>query len=150
MQTVAEVVKESIAATGENIQVRAGGIRAVGSQPGLRSLAQHRTDGDGRGPMGEGPSLPPPASVPAPSIVHASRFHPCLLTGCACSLLLQVRRFVKFNLGEGLEKRSNDFAAEVAQQTQAKADEKPAPKPVEAPAPAKVCTAAALDSSVGE
>lgn len=32
----------------------------------------------------------------------------------------QVRRFVKFNLGEGLEKKSNDFAAEVAQQTQKK------------------------------
>jgi elongation factor Ts len=33
----------------------------------------------------------------------------------------QVRRFVRYNLGEGLEKKSNDFAAEVAQQTQAKA-----------------------------
>lgn len=32
----------------------------------------------------------------------------------------QVRRFIKFNLGEGLEKRSNDFAAEVAEQTQKK------------------------------
>lgn len=40
--------------------------------------------------------------------------------------LLQVRRFVKFNLGEGLEKKSNDFAAEVAQQTQAKKADKPA------------------------
>jgi elongation factor Ts len=38
-----------------------------------------------------------------------------------------VRRFVKYNLGEGLEKRSNDFAAEVAQQTAKKA-EAPAPK----------------------
>lgn len=27
---------------------------------------------------------------------------------------------MKFNLGEGLEKKSTDFAAEVAQQTQAK------------------------------
>lgn len=36
---------------------------------------------------------------------------------CCCA---QVRRFVKFNLGEGLEKKSTDFAAEVAQQTQAK------------------------------
>lgn len=26
---------------------------------------------------------------------------------------IQVRRFVRYNLGEGLEKRSNDFAAEV-------------------------------------
>jgi elongation factor Ts len=40
---------------------------------------------------------------------------------------LQVRRFVKYNLGEGLKKRSNDFAAEVAQQTAKKA-EAPAPK----------------------
>ena len=39
----------------------------------------------------------------------------------------QVRRFVKYNLGEGLEKKSSDFAAEVAQQTQAKAAA-PAPK----------------------
>jgi elongation factor Ts len=49
----------------------------------------------------------------------------------------QVRRFVKFNLGEGLEKRSNDFAAEVAQQTQAKAkpaaDAKPAAAAKEQP-----------------
>jgi elongation factor Ts len=45
-------------------------------------------------------------------------------------LVLQVRRFVKFNLGEGLEKKSNDFAAEVAQQTQKKeaAPAKPAAK----------------------
>lgn len=37
------------------------------------------------------------------------------------SFLAQVRRFTKYNLGQGLEKKSNDFAAEVAQQTQAKA-----------------------------
>jgi hypothetical protein len=42
-----------------------------------------------------------------------------------------VRRFIKYNLGEGLEKRSNDFAAEVAQQTQAKAAAPAAPKPEE-------------------
>jgi elongation factor Ts len=30
---------------------------------------------------------------------------------------IRVRRFVRFNLGEGLEKRSTDFAAEVAAQT---------------------------------
>ena len=34
---------------------------------------------------------------------------------------IQVRRFERYKLGEGMEKRSNDFAAEVAQQTQAKA-----------------------------
>lgn len=33
---------------------------------------------------------------------------------------------MKYNLGEGLEKKSNDFAAEVAQQTQAKAKAAPA------------------------
>ena len=45
---------------------------------------------------------------------------------------VSIRRFERFKLGEGLEKRSNDFAAEVAQQTQAKAA---APKeaPKEAP-----------------
>jgi hypothetical protein len=40
---------------------------------------------------------------------------------------MQIRRFIKYRLGEGLEKRSTDFAAEVAQQTQAKAAA-PAPK----------------------
>lgn len=34
---------------------------------------------------------------------------------------IQVRRFARFNLGEGIEKRSTDFAAEVAAQTGAKA-----------------------------
>lgn len=34
---------------------------------------------------------------------------------------IQVRRFTRFNLGEGIEKRSTDFAAEVAAQTAAKA-----------------------------
>lgn len=33
---------------------------------------------------------------------------------------ISVRRFVKFQLGEGLEKKSNDFAAEVAAATGAK------------------------------
>lgn len=33
---------------------------------------------------------------------------------------ISVRRFVKFELGEGLEKKSNDFAAEVAAATGAK------------------------------
>jgi elongation factor Ts len=33
---------------------------------------------------------------------------------------IQIRRFIKFKLGEGMEKKNNDFAAEVAQQTQAK------------------------------
>ena len=30
---------------------------------------------------------------------------------------VQVRRFSRYNLGEGMEKKSNDFAAEVAAQT---------------------------------
>jgi elongation factor Ts len=33
---------------------------------------------------------------------------------------IKVKRFVRFNLGEGLEKKSQDFAAEVAAQTAAK------------------------------
>jgi len=32
---------------------------------------------------------------------------------------IQVRRFVRFKMGEGIEKRSDDFAAEVAAQVQA-------------------------------
>ena len=38
---------------------------------------------------------------------------------------IKVKRFVRFNLGEGLEKKSQDFAAEVAAQTAAK----PVPTP---------------------
>ncbi|XP_040385682.1 polyprotein of EF-Ts, chloroplastic [Oryza brachyantha] len=41
---------------------------------------------------------------------------------------MKVNRFVRYNLGEGLEKRSQDFAAEVAAQTAAKAPPAPPPK----------------------
>ncbi|ONK60779.1 uncharacterized protein A4U43_C08F22520 [Asparagus officinalis] len=44
---------------------------------------------------------------------------------------IKVRRFVRYNLGEGLEKKSQDFAAEVAAQTSAK--EAPAAAPKEQP-----------------
>ena len=55
-------------------------------------------------------------------------------TTAALGEKVSIRRFVKFHLGEGIQKKSNDFAAEVAQQTQAKAD---APKKApEAPKPA--------------
>lgn len=48
---------------------------------------------------------------------------------------IKVTRFVRYNLGEGLEKKSQDFAAEVAAQTAAKAEpkaEKEQTAPVEA------------------
>ena len=32
-------------------------------------------------------------------------------------MLMQIRRFVRYNLGEGIEKKTEDFAAEVAAQT---------------------------------
>merc|ERR1719329_1754259 len=38
---------------------------------------------------------------------------------------ISIRRFVRYNLGEGMEKRNEDFAAEVAAQTQVKAKEEP-------------------------
>ncbi|BAT17511.1 Os12g0541500, partial [Oryza sativa Japonica Group] len=41
---------------------------------------------------------------------------------------MKVNRFVRYNLGEGLEKRSQDFAAEVAAQTAAKAPPAAPPK----------------------
>ena len=44
---------------------------------------------------------------------------------------IQVRRFVRFVLGEGIDKEEADFAAEVAAQTQAKTDTPPAPAPEE-------------------
>eukprot|EP00976_Prorocentrum_cordatum_P040786 828544-Prorocentrum_minimum.AAC.1 len=37
---------------------------------------------------------------------------------------ISIRRFERFNLGEGLEKKNEDFAAEIAKQTQAKAEPK--------------------------
>jgi elongation factor Ts len=39
---------------------------------------------------------------------------------------VQIRRFVRYNLGEGLQKKSTDFAAEVAAQTAATVEAKPA------------------------
>ncbi|KAK2970957.1 hypothetical protein RJ640_027438 [Escallonia rubra] len=59
---------------------------------------------------------------------------------------MKVRRFVRYNLGEGLEKKSQDFAAEVAAQTVAKAvpapvKEQPAEKPDEKPQKATVSAA---------
>lgn len=42
---------------------------------------------------------------------------------------ISIRRFVRYNLGEGLEKKSDDFAAEVAAQTEAK-DAAPEPPKV--------------------
>ena len=44
---------------------------------------------------------------------------------------MKVKRFVRYNLGEGLEKKSQDFAAEVAAQTAAKSA--PKDKPSAAP-----------------
>lgn len=41
---------------------------------------------------------------------------------------ISVRRFVRYDLGEGLAKKDEDFAAEVAAQT-AKKDAEPAPAP---------------------
>ncbi|KAF0888855.1 hypothetical protein E2562_019366 [Oryza meyeriana var. granulata] len=41
---------------------------------------------------------------------------------------MKVKRFVRYNLGEGLEKKSQDFAAEVAAQTAAKAPPAAPPK----------------------
>lgn len=51
---------------------------------------------------------------------------------------IKVKRFVRFNLGEGLEKKSQDFAAEVAAQTAAKpvpTPEKPQPDTAETKEP---------------
>ncbi|KAL5572627.1 hypothetical protein UlMin_022224 [Ulmus minor] len=45
---------------------------------------------------------------------------------------MKVRRFVRYNLGEGLEKKSQDFAAEVAAQTAAKPMSKEQPPTEEA------------------
>ncbi|TKY44600.1 Elongation factor Ts [Spatholobus suberectus] len=58
---------------------------------------------------------------------------------------IKVKRFVRFNLGEGLEKKSQDFAAEVAAQTAAK----PAPTPAkEQPAVAEAKETEQKESTV--
>ncbi|CAN6463018.1 unnamed protein product [Victoria cruziana] len=69
---------------------------------------------------------------------------------------IKVKRFVRYNLGEGLEKRSQDFAAEVAAQTAAKAPAasqaaEPAPDTKEAAErPPKVTISAALVKQLRE
>ncbi|GKD58934.1 nucleic acid-binding, OB-fold protein [Tanacetum coccineum] len=69
---------------------------------------------------------------------------------------IKVKRFVRFNLGEGLEKRTQDFAAEVAAQTTAKKASAPttesqpaATEPVTVEAP-KVAISAALVKQLRE
>lgn len=47
---------------------------------------------------------------------------------------IQVRRFVRFVMGEGIEKEESDFAAEVAAQTAVKEEPKPAAPAAEVPA----------------
>lgn len=60
---------------------------------------------------------------------------------------IKVKRFVRFNLGEGLEKKSQDFAAEVAAQTAAKSspsvpkDQSPENEIVEKPPTATISAA---------
>ncbi|OAY65246.1 Elongation factor Ts, partial [Ananas comosus] len=56
---------------------------------------------------------------------------------------IKVKRFVRYNLGEGLEKKSQDFAAEVAAQTAAKASPSvPKDNSAEAKPPATAVSAA--------
>jgi translation elongation factor EF-Ts len=81
-RTVGEVIKSTIAAIGENIQVCGPDVHRLVS--GCHLVACLVT------PLRDCKGAP---SVP------------------------QVRQFARYVLGEGLEKKSNDFAAEVAQQT---------------------------------
>lgn len=67
---------------------------------------------------------------------------------------IKVKRFVRYNLGEGLEKKSQDFAAEVAAQTAAKAPPVAQPAAVETKeadeSPPKVVISAALVKQLRE
>ncbi|KAF9662550.1 hypothetical protein SADUNF_Sadunf18G0065800 [Salix dunnii] len=69
---------------------------------------------------------------------------------------IKVKRFVRYNLGEGLEKKSQDFAAEVAAQTAAKPSEPAEQLPAEAEAketaqkPPAVVVSAALVKQLRE
>ncbi len=69
-------------------------------------------------------------------MTHTARLLTCVCV-CVCVNVPQVRRFIRYNLGEGLEKKANDFAAEVAQQTQAKAAAPAAPAPPKKEEPKK-------------
>ena len=86
-KTVAEHIKAQVATIGENIQVSA-------------LLAEQQ---------------------PSPSILPLWRLG--VREGALCAmvtealLLLQVRRFARFVLGEGIEKKQEDFAAEIAAAT---------------------------------
>ncbi|GKE06890.1 polyprotein of EF-Ts, chloroplastic isoform X1 [Tanacetum coccineum] len=59
---------------------------------------------------------------------------------------IKVKRFVRFNLGEGLEKRTQDFAAEVAAQTTAKK----ASAPTTEPQPAATEPVTTVDDSISQ
>eukprot|EP00894_Picocystis_sp_ML_P003951 jgi/Pico_ML_1/54468/g4811.t1 len=59
-------------------------------------------------------------------------------TVASCGENLQIRRFVRFNLGEGIEKKDVNFAEEVAEQTKAKEDSPTSTEPEAAPEPANV------------
>lgn len=64
---------------------------------------------------------------------------------------IKVTRFVKYNLGEGLEKKNQDFAAEVAAQTTAKAaatPEKVQPAAVEVEKPVEKAPAVAVSAAL--
>lgn len=67
---------------------------------------------------------------------------------------VQIRRFVKYRLGDGIEKKKSDFAAEVAEQTKAK-EAKPAeakkeePKKEEPKAEAKPAVQVRVRAHVG-
>ncbi|XP_068653375.1 polyprotein of EF-Ts, chloroplastic-like [Aristolochia californica] len=68
---------------------------------------------------------------------------------------IKVRRFVRYNLGEGLEKKSQDFAAEVAAQTAAKSSspvpkDQPATETKETPEKPNVTVSAALVKQLRE
>lgn len=62
---------------------------------------------------------------------------------------IQIRRFVRFVLGEGIEREESDFAAEVAAQMGTKVEEKPAAPAAEEPA-AKEATPAKEEPAAKE
>jgi translation elongation factor EF-Ts len=95
-KTVAEAVKATIAAVGENVQVRR---RAAAG--GAASFWLMR---------GEGCAELAPTPSPAPHLSRSSRL-------VSPPRPPQVRRFERFVLGEGLEKKVNDLAADVAAAT---------------------------------
>ncbi len=118
-KSVAEHIKAAVAAIGENIQVwNPRGLRMRGSNERSVSFSPPATAFFARVRAGV---IWLGATICSASLVGVHLFTPSDAQSTPCrsmgGVAAQVRRFSRYVLGEGMEKRSTDFAAEVAAQT---------------------------------